>query len=77
MLLPALWVADAVATLAAARHEEPDEQATDELVRATGRAVVARLRLLSEAARVTEHDLSTIVEAALIEQEAFESRRHS
>ncbi len=72
LLLPALWVADAVATLAAARHEEPDEQATDELVRETGRAVVARLRLLSETARVTEHDLSTIVEAALIEQEAFD-----
>ena len=72
VLAPALWVADAVATLAAARHEEPNEPAAVELVRETARAVIARLRLLAGTARVTVHDLSAIVEAALIEQEAFD-----
>jgi ribonucleoside-diphosphate reductase alpha chain len=72
LLDPALWVADAVATLAAARQERLDEDAARELVRETARAVIARLRLLADAARVTVHDLSTLVEAALIEQEAFD-----
>jgi ribonucleoside-diphosphate reductase alpha chain len=72
LLVPALWVADAVATLAAARDMEPDEDAAIELVRETARAVLARLRLLSDSARVTVPDLSAIVEAGLIEQEAFD-----
>ena len=70
--MPALWVAEAVATLAAARRDEPDVHAAGDLVRATVVLVIARLRLLTDTARVTVADLSTIVEAALIEQEAFD-----
>jgi ribonucleoside-diphosphate reductase alpha chain len=69
---PALWVAEAIATLAAARREEIDARAGQELVRESARAVIARLRLLGEPAAITSHDLSAIVEAALIEQRAFD-----
>jgi len=65
-------VADALATLAAAHGEERADTAVGRgIVRATTAQVVARLGDAG-ATRVTEHDLSAVVEAALIDMGHFE-----
>jgi ribonucleoside-diphosphate reductase alpha chain len=69
---PCRWIAEAIATIAAARNREIDMQAAETLVRETALAVVARLRLLGEAPQMPVPDLSVIVEAALIEQGALD-----
>ena len=61
--LPAGMVADALAVLAAAGGEEADTVAARAIVRAVTTDVLARLE---GAATVTVHDLTTLVEAALI-----------
>lgn len=61
--LPGGMVADALAVLAAANGEEADTVAARAIVRAVTADVLARL---DGAATVTVHDLSTLVEAALI-----------
>jgi ribonucleoside-diphosphate reductase alpha chain len=66
------WVAEALATIAAARGEELDVAAAESIVRETALAVVARLRLLGESPQMTIPDLSVQVEAALIEQGALD-----
>ncbi len=68
---PCGWVADALATLAAARDQALDEPAGEQLVHDVALAVVARLRLLAGTS-ITVDDLSTIVEAALIDLDAFD-----
>jgi ribonucleoside-diphosphate reductase alpha chain len=65
-------IAEALATLAAARGQEIDAVAAEALVRETALAIVARLRLLGESPEVTVPDLSVLVEAALIEQGALD-----
>ena len=61
--LPAGMVADALAVLAAAGGEEADTVAARAIVRAVTADVLARLE---GAATVTVHDVTTLVEAALI-----------
>ena len=61
--LPAGMVADALAVLAAAGGEEADTVAARAIVRAITADVLARLE---GAATVTVHDVTTLVEAALI-----------
>ena len=68
---PSTWVAEALSTLAAARDRELDEPAGERLVRDVALAVSARLRLLP-GATITAADLSAVVEAALIELDAFD-----
>jgi ribonucleoside-diphosphate reductase alpha chain len=68
-------VADALATVALASHEsELDTTAGRAIVRAVSVDVAERLRLATEAGarRITAHDLSALVEAALIAAGYFE-----
>ncbi|WP_028064154.1 ribonucleoside-diphosphate reductase subunit alpha [Solirubrobacter soli] len=67
--LPAAMVADALAVLAAALGEEADTVAARAIVRAVTGDVLARL---DGAASVTVADVSTVVEAALIDAGYFD-----
>ncbi len=67
-----VWIAEALGTVAAARAEELDAGIAETFVRETALAVVARLRLVGEAAQVTVPDMSVLVEAALIERGAVD-----
>jgi len=62
----------AIATVAAARGGDVDEDAAETLLRAAALDIVARLRLLGEPATLTTPDLSVLAEAALIEQGAID-----
>ena len=69
---PAALVVDALTTLAAAHGEDRADTALGRgIVRATTGQVLSRLEAAG-AARVTEHDLSAVVEAALIDAGHFE-----
>ena len=71
-------VADALATLAAASASEPDDagRRTSSFARPAA-AVVARSAAALRGRAITAHDLSALVEAALIEQAHSRSRRRS
>ncbi len=71
-------VADALTTLAVAEGEsDADTAAARAIVRVTTASVVARLAAVADggARSVSEHDLSTLVEAALIEAGTYEAAK--
>jgi ribonucleoside-diphosphate reductase alpha chain len=69
---PCRLVAEALATLAAARDQAVDDEAATRLLSETALAIVARLRGLGPGGRITVPDMTALVEASLIELGAFD-----